>query len=691
MESKQITPSVIARLMGLDELPPSQPIHKQQRVLSEDYLRKTAFIGVREKRSSHEGFSFRMTTREHQEFKDIFEVPSIRWMDEQQHLPPQKGNAYSNLTGGNVSWQTVMEPKCLLMDQKFQRSKEYNDTLRVLDSRNDLLLGNLWEQGSFFTEHLHSAQGVAPYIQSGNIAGLMSSNASSHRKNEIYGKLGRTDRRNALQSFQKHGADLVPHSHEELGSHSHNSLKSPLLSEDDRSISHTRIVLLKPNFGKTPDTRSFVSSISQKGSQSSYRRYRDNPQSKKEEMHVEATERKILRSCMEPLGHGSSVSGKTANVIGKPMKQNARSSFTMVPRSGFGGDGTSLHEFEVIRPSSPDFINSKNQHQKSFSYWNRFSMAREAKKQLSQKQETTESCQEIKLVTRGNTLGEMLAMPDHATSARNLDHKPGKNGQSNQFGANDGNVKLCAPLGISSKDGWKGGNVKSSPKSRSLPASASASTGSAQSMTENEAFHRDWYMRPKEAVDTEPHKSRKQNSDFDDCSGLRNSRLSSQKSVSFPLFDSENNHSGQDASVTLRELKNKVKENDLSEQSYGVPKLINSSCSCSDSESNQKVQKTQTIPPGLNESFEKNSLVPRPSIINVASTHAVANIVADSEPVDAGFSVGVTTQPQSKPMASIFLEKDGDSASCDSVASNLEVWTFKFFKNNTQISTQCTL
>lgn len=672
MESKQITSSVIARLMGLDELPPRQPIHKQQRVLSENYLRKTASIGVREKRSSYEGCSFRMTAEKHQEFKDIFEVPSIPRMDKHHHPSPPKGKGCSNLTGGNVALQEFTEPKCLLMNETLQRSKEFDDTPEVLDSSNDLLPGNLQEQGSFFIKHLHNVQGVSPYLQSGNVRGLKASNASSHRKNEIYGRLERrTEQRDALKSFQKPGNDLVPRSHEELGAdYSHNLSKSRLQSEDDRCISHTRIVVLRPNLGKTPDTRSLVSTTSHKGSQSSYRRHKNIPHSKNEEMHVEARERKTLGSGMEPFGHGSRVSGETANVIGKTMKHNASSSFTKVSRSGFGGDGTSLNEFEVMKPSSPDFINWKNRHQKSFSYWNGFSVAGETKKQLSERWKMTKSCQEIGLVGRGSTLGEMLAMPDHETRPRNLDCKHGKNSQSNQFGANDGDVNLCTPLGISSKDGWKGGCVKSSPKSGSLP--ASASIGSHKPMTGNEVLHCDWYMTPEEAVDGEPQKSGKQNSDLNDCSGPRNSRLSSQKSVSIPFLDSENNHTAQEACVILSELKHKIEESNLSEQSYGVPKFMSSSCSCSDSESNHTVQKTQVLQPELNDSFGQNLQVPESSIVNVASISTVADIVAYSETEDIGLSFGITNEQQSKPMAGILLVKDGDSASCNSVASILE-------------------
>ncbi|CAL5322428.1 unnamed protein product [Camellia sinensis] len=73
MESKQRTPSVIARLMGLDEWRPQQPVCKPHRVLSESYLRKSASIGLVEKRSYHERHSFKVNYEKGKEFSNVLE------------------------------------------------------------------------------------------------------------------------------------------------------------------------------------------------------------------------------------------------------------------------------------------------------------------------------------------------------------------------------------------------------------------------------------------------------------------------------------------------------------------------------------------------------------------------------------------------------------------------------------------
>lgn len=72
MEGKQHTPSVIARLMGLDEFPPRQHLPvKRRRVLSENYLQKTASIGLLEKCSFSVGLSHGINAQKHQVVKDV--------------------------------------------------------------------------------------------------------------------------------------------------------------------------------------------------------------------------------------------------------------------------------------------------------------------------------------------------------------------------------------------------------------------------------------------------------------------------------------------------------------------------------------------------------------------------------------------------------------------------------------------
>lgn len=85
------TPSVIAKLMGLDDSPPQVPVQKQRRVLSENYLRRVASIGARESRHS-----FRLRVPEVTDYGGSFLIS--------EHLHnPQVSPSTCTSGSGNVS------------------------------------------------------------------------------------------------------------------------------------------------------------------------------------------------------------------------------------------------------------------------------------------------------------------------------------------------------------------------------------------------------------------------------------------------------------------------------------------------------------------------------------------------------------------------------------------------------------
>ncbi|XP_068330783.1 uncharacterized protein [Pyrus communis] len=88
------TPSVIAKLMGLDNSPPQVPVQKQRRVLSENYLRRVASIGARESRHS-----FRLRVPEVTDYGGSFLIG--------EHLHnPQVSPSTCTSGSGNVSPST---------------------------------------------------------------------------------------------------------------------------------------------------------------------------------------------------------------------------------------------------------------------------------------------------------------------------------------------------------------------------------------------------------------------------------------------------------------------------------------------------------------------------------------------------------------------------------------------------------
>ncbi|CAI9091550.1 OLC1v1026609C1 [Oldenlandia corymbosa var. corymbosa] len=76
MESKQTTPSVIAKLMGFDELRPQHVAPRPVKVFSEDYLRKIASIAMLEKSSVHLNHSLSGTGGKHHSSVHLNHLPS---------------------------------------------------------------------------------------------------------------------------------------------------------------------------------------------------------------------------------------------------------------------------------------------------------------------------------------------------------------------------------------------------------------------------------------------------------------------------------------------------------------------------------------------------------------------------------------------------------------------------------------
>ncbi|KAF7811370.1 DUF4378 domain protein [Senna tora] len=97
MESRHQTPSVMAKLMGLDKEPPQHPIGEKRRVLSEKYLHKVASIGFIRKRSSHQQNSLKMRIEEKEEYGEVLKVFKTTERDENHKLSEENGKKNPDL------------------------------------------------------------------------------------------------------------------------------------------------------------------------------------------------------------------------------------------------------------------------------------------------------------------------------------------------------------------------------------------------------------------------------------------------------------------------------------------------------------------------------------------------------------------------------------------------------------------
>ncbi|KAL7612209.1 hypothetical protein Lser_V15G08493 [Lactuca serriola] len=211
--AKKRSPSLIAKLMGLDGLPSPQSIHKQQRKLSDNKRN--------EKPLSHQ-FN-KKTTIEQQQFKDVYEDPEASHAG--NHHYPSPPNSKRRSTKQEFGY---IQERC---DEVLRESIAFKSKLERVDSNSDLMLTFLQKPDSLFVKHLHDQQSIPHGSLCNQITVLKPSNSVMHG------------------SKKEEKETLI---------YRHRRSSRILERKDDIALSPTRIVVLKPNLAKIHNDRTYV-------------------------------------------------------------------------------------------------------------------------------------------------------------------------------------------------------------------------------------------------------------------------------------------------------------------------------------------------------------------------------------------------------------------------------------------------
>ncbi|KAK9123584.1 hypothetical protein Sjap_013186 [Stephania japonica] len=526
METQRRPQSVIARLMGLDPLPPQQPNNKQHKRFSDSYLHRKSSVNVLEKQLSYEGRSRRMSNKE-QDFKDVFEVETSKT---ERHVwsSLQCEPVNLNLSDDKMAYirEKFMDVKRLSTDEKLQHSKEFHDALDVLDSNRDLLLKFLQEPDSLFTKHVHDLKGFPPSPQAGHIAVLKSSNGQNYVDRGVCSK---PDGRKDGKSLHHNENASLGHSRKKHGAHVSSKVakaepyvrdddtylrqvpKPHAYERDDTRLLPTRIVVLKPNLRKACNLSTPVPLPCSSVELNSCYRERVHENSENLEIFAEVRERRESSVHLELMKHKERGSREIAKEITRQMRRNVNYDSIKLTNSrlkGYAGDESSsamsVDESEndnEMMASSRHFFDSRRRHSPSSSYSSESSVSREAKKRLSERWNLTHRSQESRTLGRGNTLAEMLAMSDRESVSTASVSLVGHDSVSGRKVRKDGTGRWATPLGISSKDGWKDECSKSLLRSRSLPTSSNLfEFGSPMAGMRHESLGTNKHSMRKEAV-----------------------------------------------------------------------------------------------------------------------------------------------------------------------------------------------
>ncbi|KAI3473229.1 hypothetical protein Pfo_030521 [Paulownia fortunei] len=510
VESKRRSPSVIARLMGLEGLPSPRHVHGQQKRFSDSYQQKNVSINIQPKSQQYDGRTNSRSSMDQQEFKDVYE--DLEASHVVNRRCSSRWSASSILTKPEMALieQKFIDAKRLSTDEKLQGSKELDDTLEMLDSNKDLLLKFLWQPDSLFVKHLHDVQ-VDPGSSLGSHIAVLK--PSSTEKYECKAKAWRSERdtlsKHHVTSHLKRKDGLLLEPHNRHRAHISRNSSMIQVEENEEKILPTRIVVLKPNLGKMQNAgKSSSSPDLSHGFQPTVKKIKEYPS-----VGGAETVSRRRKDSSHNVGLSNPIS-KEAREIAREITMRMRDGCdeTMDAKStgfrGYVGDESSYDanesdsesDSEVFKLSSRKSFDDNNLCRYPSSRLGESSVNREAKKRLSERWKMTHKYQDLEMVSKGSTLGEMLALPDRETRPNHLNAKTSLGRASNRLGSNHGTAIWDGPLGISSRDGWKDEISRNSSRSRSLPPSAGGRGRSHRRSTYHDELAEDKNLMHSDAV-----------------------------------------------------------------------------------------------------------------------------------------------------------------------------------------------
>ncbi|GAA0156830.1 reductase [Lithospermum erythrorhizon] len=458
-------PSVVAKLMGLDALPPQHPDIATQRSHSIAHSRsRSDIVSSYWKEDGYMGSELEHEVAHssgQRDYTDIYETCQKSGRSNSiRDKSPSKGRCDNTNNEKKMALvrQKFMEAKCLATDERLRQSKQFQDALEVLSANKDSFLKFLQEPNSLFSQQLYNIHSVPPTPETKRITVLKPSKMVDNCKFPVKNNEKRTKKTDMVN-----GSDKTP---PEFASRSANR------KADEYSSPPTRIVVLKPSPGRPHDPKSMASIPSSpriSGGEELFGEFDHDSAENSREVAMS-----IAHQMRENLG-------------GQWRDENSISS--MYP-DGYIGDESSfnvsdteyaagnLSDSEVISPTSRhswDYINRFDSPLSSSfsraSYSPESSVCREAKKRLSERwsmMSSNGSYQEPKHVRRNSsTLGEMLALSDIK-----------KTGGSKEIFTNIDEPRASSSLLSSNLDGVNGTNDshKNLVRSKSVPLSSTQSS-----------------------------------------------------------------------------------------------------------------------------------------------------------------------------------------------------------------------
>ncbi|PKU75770.1 uncharacterized protein LOC110105943 [Dendrobium catenatum] len=482
---KRSSPSLIARLMGLDALPSPGTVKPLKEVRSSS---KNALSNdFQEKITTHD-CSLQSSYDEQQEFKDVYEVVQVPKVEKQKDRTVKKGTA--SLRQREIDKVFIghhfIDATSLSTGGIPQRSKELVDSEEDLDLNRDIYLPFLKEP----SKHQHNLTSSPSPPHAFHPLILMASKDSPTAScQSSFGSEKNVDRsinlqKDDSQSFRKLAANSNSHpSREHMCSLLKKLSESTHSDKDEYCAQPTQIVILKPSLDKARKAERIIPSANSLNNlQYNLAHNLKFPVHDITEFSDEERARRKLHHTTEIMGRKIKGSREISKEVTKQMSTSAskRKKVSVPNLNDYEKDGGSCTTSSIMTGNNSqsslltsNLYASSNNSNYSSSFLTESSVTKEARKRLSERWKLTNHFQEMGFSNRASsTLAEMLALSDNETSKMTLDTLAVKKAPERKLVRQDFPELKNHPLGISSKDGWKDNFSRRLPRSNSLPASS---------------------------------------------------------------------------------------------------------------------------------------------------------------------------------------------------------------------------
>ncbi|KAG1337935.1 hypothetical protein COCNU_04G002410 [Cocos nucifera] len=457
-DTRRTSPNVIARLMGLDELPPPKVVDKCQKEIGSRLL-KTSHTGCQEKYVPYVDRSLQTNTPELQGVKDVFEVMETSKVEKDKD---------------ELFHKAVPRMK-LETDAAFNRQKfmEFNDASENFDTSRGTFLKYHQEPNSLFTKHLHDLKCFPTSSHANRITILKSSNTTKYETHEVC-------------SSRKPATDLLSHSVKEYcGSHSYKLPRLQYVGKNYICPHPSQIVVLKPSLEKAWNIGKTVSlPRTPENFQLDFRSHREFGQPGFRESYREGRVWHNFFDNVDALGPKKKSSREIARDITKEMRQSGSSDTkraSTLRLNGYIRDESSCimpgmsnrHNSVAFRRSFNHLNEWNSSYSNSSTFSAEYSVSREARRHLSEQCKLSDRFKEVEHVSRGtSTLGEMLALSDEERPMTILDSQSIHKVSDEKLARAEVPKTWGFSSGISSMDGWNDGYFINLPRSSSLSGSS---------------------------------------------------------------------------------------------------------------------------------------------------------------------------------------------------------------------------